>query len=157
MSNKKIILIATLVIMILAGTYYALSYMLGPRILFGLSSCIIEKDVEFGNNVTINDCGHNLDLVIDQANNTEAPSHFVNLTSFKVNGEDYIKRVDEGDPVQIIIFEGIGNIRTKPNLVFGRGQGIKFMHPDTDHKDWLIRFKDIDSGGATLQIVYGYI
>jgi len=157
MNNKKIILIAALVIVVMAGIYYALGYMLGPRIIFGLNSCIIEKRIEFGSNVTIDDCGHSLNLMIDQANNTEAPSHFVNLTSFRVNGEDFVTRVREGDPVQIIIFEGISNVRTKPDLVFGRGQGITFMHPDADHKDWLIRFRNVDSNGVTLQIVYGYI
>lgn len=154
MSNKKLILWAFALIAVLAVAYAGLNYIFSPRLIYGMDSCIIETKVEFGRNIAINDCGHNLDLRIDRSNYTNEYLYFVNLTSFKVDEEDYIKRVNEGDPVQIIIYEGMVNIRTKPNLVFVKKQGIIFMRPDKENKDWTVIIKQIDSNGATLRIVH---
>lgn len=154
MNNKKLILIAALAIIILVGTYYALSYMLGPRIVFGLNSCITEKKIEFGTNNNINECGHNIELQIAKEEYTDYPFHFVNLTSFNVDGEDYVRRVNEGYPVKINVYQGTGYFKLRPNLVFGKGQGIEFLHPDENHQDWMVRVKSIENDGAILQIVH---
>lgn len=154
MNNKKLMLYTIVLIAILAVAYAGLNYIFSPRLIYGADSCFMEKKVEFGRNILINDCGHNLDLQIDRSNYTNEYLYFVNLTSFKIDGEDYIKRVNEGDPVQIIIYEGMVNIRTKPNLVFGKKQGIIFMRPDKENKDWTVIIKQIGPSGATLRIVH---